>query len=213
MIVFGGISFATYCNDLVEYDLVKNSWKEIKCTGNAPPSRTRHASCVVRDLMVMFGGRRCHLEKNRRVYMNDLWFLSLENYHWEQIKSYGDIPSQRCAHSRVARGDNVLVFGGYCELGNHMNDLYELNCFTKVWKRFVFFGEIPPIRSCHIAVVYNDSLIIAGGINNEEFVNGSSALRDVYQIRLPLPKDIIWRKKILQHCFFGDILICTNVYQ
>lgn len=76
-------------------------------------------------------------------------------------------PIERNAHSAVAQGNSIFVFGGQDEDNNKLGDLWEFNVTTKQWAQINFQNvtqgaEIT--RSGHAAVAYGSKMYIFGGI-------------------------------------------------
>jgi len=76
--------------------------------------------------MVVFGGY------SGSGYENSVMAFDLKAEQWQQLKTTGESPSARSAHTAVVVGNSMYVFGGWN--GVHcMNDLHELNFETNTW--------------------------------------------------------------------------------
>lgn len=53
--------------------------------------------------------------------------MPLANYNWSTIPVETQTPSARHLYSSVTSGNSVFVFGGFCQDGTALNDLYEYN--------------------------------------------------------------------------------------
>jgi hypothetical protein len=87
-------------------------------------------------------------------------------WEWRRLGATGEAPSARWAHTAVALGDTVFVFGGdgsASEDGSGaMNDLYRLDVGggTPEWKRCM---DAPQRRAWHSAVAASELLLVFGG--------------------------------------------------
>jgi len=48
--------------------------------------------------------------------------LSLDNFYWHELKSFGISPVPRYNHSAIVYHENMIVFGGTNEHGNKLNE-------------------------------------------------------------------------------------------
>ena len=73
-----------------------------------------------------------HLES---VYMNDVWSFNTTTMEWTEIKTTGDVPSQRsnCSMSYDSENDRIIVFGGGGPNKKRFNPIKILNWITKEW--------------------------------------------------------------------------------
>lgn len=73
-----------------------------------------------------------HLES---VYMNDVWSFNTSTMEWVEIKTTGDIPSQRsnCSMSYDVKSNRIVVFGGGGPNKKRFNTINILNWATKEW--------------------------------------------------------------------------------
>ncbi|GAA0170345.1 DNA-binding transcription factor [Lithospermum erythrorhizon] len=83
----------------------------------------------------------------------------------------GDVlPSPRASHSLNYVSGCLVLFGGGCEGGRHLDDTwvaYIGNDFKKMLKWQKIDADIPTGRFGHSCVVIDDSLILFGGINDK----------------------------------------------
>jgi len=109
MYVFGGFSGENYLNDLWEFDLVTETWKDIseECTGQRPAPRSRFCAAVHGDHMYILGGW------NKVGYFEDLHQYSFSQKTWTQISHRWGIPSTS-QYSFSIHKNLLYVFGGYC---------------------------------------------------------------------------------------------------
>ncbi|VBB34200.1 unnamed protein product [Acanthocheilonema viteae] len=88
-------------------------------------------------------------------------------------KPYGEIPSLRVGHTVVAYQGKVYLWGGCCPATRFIYP--KIYCFDPVqrtWSVIPSANEPPIPRIKHTAVVYNDTMFIYGGIENDSATNG-----------------------------------------
>ena len=82
-------------------------------------------------------------------------------------RSSKTFPIERNAHSGVAHGNSIFVFGGQDEDNNKLADLWEFNVTTKQWANITFANgtNLTDIaRSGHAAVTFGAKMFVFGGI-------------------------------------------------
>jgi len=104
--------------------------------------------------MYIFGG----YGKKR---MRDLWEYNCITRKWQQVTSYGEVPTERRGHSAVVYGHCMYIFGGFVEA--YSNEFYELNFKTWVWKKIMTLGNVPRSRGYHKSLVIKDVMYLIGG--------------------------------------------------
>jgi N-acetylneuraminic acid mutarotase len=76
--VFGGKDIdGNKLNDLWEYDIKNNSWKEIQKHEDAPLSRSGHSACTFKNFMIVFGGIHELTQE-----LNDMLAYDFNNKQW-----------------------------------------------------------------------------------------------------------------------------------
>ncbi len=85
---------------------------------------------------------------------------------WEnvEIAPGQPCPCPRSGHSASIYNGNMYVFGGKDENSEKLNDLWVYNIADKRWVEIEADGEIPFERSGHSSDIYEDYLVIFGGI-------------------------------------------------
>lgn len=97
---------------------------------------------------------------------------------WIESNKSIEKPAPRAAHTAVAVGNLMYVFGG--NDGNRLfNDLHVFNIDTWQWSSPMTSGDTPPPRAGHTAtVVADDFMLVFGGGT----VDGPS--NDLYKLNL-----------------------------
>ncbi|KAM9964884.1 hypothetical protein ACTFIW_004676 [Dictyostelium discoideum] len=164
---------------------LKNYWNKVYACGRVPAPRHAHSSVVIGDSLFMYGGygvKGTHLDDFFRFDLKlNQWFRILKNEKKKpqsssssssSIDDKKNIITARHSYSMVAYGECIYIFGGI-GIGlnesepNVFNDLYEYNTCTDEWKLISPPREstfVPEKRWGHSAVVYNDNMVIFGGM-------------------------------------------------
>ena len=146
----GGIVSAD--ENLSVYNSATNRWGGVEVKGTAPVQRSNHAAALLGESLVVFHGGRNGSER-----LKDTCALKVSSGYLGQIRliwhaipqepvtrprgrkrsdegaeALSNNPGGRAAHSLIARGDALYVFGGYGGSGVTFDDLYVLRNFAEV---------------------------------------------------------------------------------
>lgn len=126
--------------------------------------------------MIMFGGGGSY------GIFDDLWTLDVISLEWNKPKTLGDKPSPRCklfskinmigGHSMSLSKDKAYIFGGGSQNNKMLNDLYQIDLNTFVWKKIEFPSNspLPSPRASHTAnLISSDYLVFLFGGDNIKF--------------------------------------------
>ncbi|XP_038209399.1 kelch domain-containing protein 4 [Zerene cesonia] len=157
-------------NDLLFYNPVNNTWRQVKAPG-APPPRSAHQAIATpanRGELWVFGGEFTSPTETQFYHYKDLWCFSLADKKWEKVVAPNG-PSPRSGHRMVLLGRKLFIFGGYSDDGRecrYFDDLYTFCLDTRQWEKLAPNGRGPSARSaCVMLPAGNDSLIIYGGFS------------------------------------------------
>ena len=142
------------------------AWRHVE-TVQPPPQRQSPTLTAIGTRLLMFGGRQGDV-----TFLNDTWLFDTESGAWACVRESDELPllpglaahvyhtpprpSPRWAHSAVAFGSSVLLFGGSAP-GVCFNDLHWFDLGSLAWrKQVVAEGPTPPARSGHCACVLGD---------------------------------------------------------
>ena len=91
---------------------------------------------------------------------------SFVNNQWENVELEigAPAPCARSGHSASVFNGNMYVFGGKNDSSEKLNDLWLFNIADKKWIEIEAEGEVPFERSGHSSDIYEDYLVIFGGI-------------------------------------------------
>ncbi|MCK4353483.1 hypothetical protein KAW65_08775 [candidate division WOR-3 bacterium] len=175
MIIFGGRDNNGYLNEVWSLDLTAGleEWINLATTGDIPLPR-RGLSAIYdpqNHTMVIFGG---YFYADGFICYNDVYSLDLSTILWEQIVTFGLLPSPRCLHSAVydSKRDQMVVFGGTPLSAGIVapvyNDTYVLNTSSLEWSRLCPIGTSPTSRRDHTAIydAYNYRMVVFGGVDH-----------------------------------------------
>ncbi|KAI4091333.1 MAG: hypothetical protein LQ344_004193 [Seirophora lacunosa] len=158
-------------------------------TFEGPGPRVGHRSLLVGNAFIVFGG---DTKIDDRDKLDDtLYLLNTSTRHWSRSFPPGQRPAGRYGHTLNILRSKIYVFGGQVE-GYFFNDLwaFDLNALQN-WEMLIQSsgeggppeGSIPPARTNHTTVTWNDKLYLFGGTNGTQWFN------DVWAYD---PKHVAW---------------------
>ena len=164
MYVFGGSDGSQEFNRTLVVDLRAKTCRTVLPENSAcPPQLDSHSACLYEDgtaaWMIVFGGFDAG-ERSSNVYT-----LNLASEKWKLAQTSKG-PEGRSNQSAVIRNDHMYIFGGTSEEGEKLSDMWKLDLRTYHWDQVIGNGDIPTGRSGHSAVLYNDVMIIFGGMKD-----------------------------------------------
>ncbi|KAJ5198800.1 uncharacterized protein N7498_007917 [Penicillium cinerascens] len=154
---------------------------QIATVSEGPGPRVGHASLLVGNAFIVFGG---DTKINENDALDDtLYLLNTSSRQWSRAIPPGSRPSGRYGHSLNILGSKLYVFGGQVE-GFFFNDLiaFDLNQLqnpSNKWELLIqnsheggpAEGQIPPARTNHTIVGLGDKLYLFGGTNGVKWFN------------------------------------------
>ncbi|CAK7198773.1 Negative regulator of mitotic exit [Sporothrix eucalyptigena] len=154
---------------------------ELSTTSEGPSPRVGHASLLVGNAFIVYGGDTKIDESD--ILDETLYLLNTSTRQWSRALPSGPRPSGRYGHSLNILGSKIYIFGGQVE-GYFMNDLaaFDLNQLQMPNNRWEILipnsdnggppqGKIPPARTNHSVVSYNDKMYLFGGTNGFQWFN------------------------------------------
>ncbi|PGH13436.1 hypothetical protein AJ80_06305 [Polytolypa hystricis UAMH7299] len=146
-----------------------------------PGPRVGHASLLVGNAFIVFGGDT--KMEDHDTLDDTLYLLNTSSRQWSRAVPPGPRPLGRYDHSLNILGSKIYVFGGQVE-GYFFNDLvaFDLNALQNPNNKWEFLirnshdggpppGQIPPARTNHTVVSFNDKLYLFGGTNGLQWFN------------------------------------------
>ncbi|KAL2129625.1 hypothetical protein VTI74DRAFT_7525 [Chaetomium olivicolor] len=150
-------------------------------TAEGPGPRVGHASLLVGNAFIVFGGDTKIEETD--VLDETLYLLNTSTRQWSRALPAGPRPTGRYGHSLNILGSKIYIFGGQVE-GYFMNDLaaFDLNQLqmpNNRWEMLIPNSDtstgaqvkVPPPRTNHSMVTFNDKLYLFGGTNGYQWFN------------------------------------------
>ncbi|KAK0613111.1 hypothetical protein B0T17DRAFT_542852 [Bombardia bombarda] len=150
-------------------------------TAEGPGPRVGHASLLVGNAFIVYGGDTKNDESD--VLDETLYLLNTSTRQWSRALPSGTRPAGRYGHSLNILRSKIYVFGGQVE-GYFMNDLaaFDLNQLqmpNNQWELLIqnsdtaspSQGKIPPARTNHSMIAYNDKMYLFGGTNGFQWFN------------------------------------------
>ncbi|CAI7664333.1 unnamed protein product [Penicillium crustosum] len=154
---------------------------QVATVSEGPGPRVGHASLLVGNAFIVFGG-------DTKIDENDslddtLYLLNTSSRQWSRAIPPGSRPAGRYGHTLNILGSKLYVFGGQVE-GFFFNDLiaFDLNQLQNPANKWEVLipnsheggpppGQIPPARTNHTIVSFNDKLFLFGGTNGVQWFN------------------------------------------
>ncbi|OTB02905.1 hypothetical protein M426DRAFT_61449 [Hypoxylon sp. CI-4A] len=174
--IMGGlINSSTVKGDLWMIEAGGNmSCYPLATTSEGPGPRVGHASLLVGNAFIVYGG-------DTKIDETDILDETL--YLLNTSLPAGPRPSGRYGHSLNIIGSKIYIFGGQVE-GYFMNDLaaFDLNQLQMPNNRWEILsenvepggaqhGKVPPARTNHSMITYNDKMYLFGGTNGFQWFN------------------------------------------
>lgn len=127
--IFGGIyNNEKVSNDLWCFDTLVSKWLQVQTSGELPKPVNEHSSCIVSDIMYVYGGN----DFSGTIY-DSLYALDLKSFNWSKLNKDLEVdgPGPRCGHtmSFIPKVNKIVIMGGdkndYIRPGKHDYDTYE----------------------------------------------------------------------------------------
>ncbi|KAM3422185.1 hypothetical protein BST61_g2554 [Cercospora zeina] len=153
----------------------------VATTSEGPGPRVGHASLLVGNAFIVFGG---DTKMDDGDMLDDtLYLLNTSTKQWSRALPAGPRPPGRYGHTLNILGSKIYIFGGQVE-GYFFNDLvaFDLNALqqaTNKWEILIQntidggppHGQIPPARTNHTMITWQDKLYLFGGTDGIHWYN------------------------------------------
>ncbi|EDM03512.1 kelch domain containing 2, isoform CRA_c [Rattus norvegicus] len=154
--------------------------------GKAPSPRAAHACATVGNKGFVFGGRY------RDARMNDLHYLNLDTWEWNELIPQGICPVGRSWHSLTpVSSDHLFLFGGFTTEKQPLSDAWTYCISKNEWIQFNHpYVEKP--RLWHTACASDEGeVIVFGGCANNLLVHHRAAHSNEVLIFSVQPKSLV----------------------
>ncbi|KAG6911578.1 hypothetical protein DXG01_011881 [Tephrocybe rancida] len=176
--LFGGLVREVARNDLYLFSTRDNSATLLQTGGEVPSARVGHASALVSNVLIVWGGDTKPDPKSKEKQDDGLYLLNLVSKEWTRVSVHGPGPVGRYGHAVTMSGSKFVVFGGQVD-GEFLNEMwsFDLNSLrTKaVWEFIEPAGEVPARRTGHVCVTHGDRIFIFGGTDGQYHYNDTWA--------------------------------------
>ncbi|KAG5651610.1 hypothetical protein H0H81_008070 [Sphagnurus paluster] len=173
--IFGGLVREAARNDLYLFSTRDNSATLLYTGGEVPSARVGHASALVSNVLIVWGGDTKTDGKSKEKQDDGLYLLNLVSKEWTRVSVHGPGPVGRYGHAVTMAGSRFIVFGGQVDgeflneiFGGtdgqyHYNDTWAFDLQTRQWSELQCIGFIPTPREGHAAAVIDDVIYVFGG--------------------------------------------------
>ncbi|CAK5280148.1 unnamed protein product [Mycena citricolor] len=176
--IFGGLVREAARNDLYLFSTREQSATLQQTAGDGPSPRVGHASALVSNVLIVWGGDTKTDPKSRPTDKQDdgLYLLNLVSREWTRVSVHGTAPPGRYGHAvTMAAGSKFVVFGGQVD-GEFLNDLwsFDLNSLRTraTWELLEPASEDRPAqRTGHITLTFDNRIIVFGGTDGQYHYN------------------------------------------
>jgi hypothetical protein len=140
-------------------------------TATMPPARYAHAGCVFGSVFYVFGGYNSEM----KVCLSDLQALSVariddagQKHVFKELTPHSGVsnpklPCGRYGHSLVAYNGKLYLFGGRTK-ETFLNDLWEYDIESNIWRQPETNPILPSTRYRHSATIIDEHfMIVIGG--------------------------------------------------
>ena len=161
LVIFGGhVAAVGVTAALYEFEIDSKVWREVEIQEPVKPcARDSHSAVAHEGQMMVFGGYGgpdCGM-------LNDGWIYHVEPKKWELLEMTGTVPTPRQQHSVARVGESkMLLFGGF-DGDARLNDMYEYDLETGVWRDIAYTGLAPQPRDGAGIAILGEFLYLFGG--------------------------------------------------
>uniref|UniRef100_A0A2K5NNP9 Rab9 effector protein with kelch motifs n=1 Tax=Cercocebus atys TaxID=9531 RepID=A0A2K5NNP9_CERAT len=119
------------------FDAKTLTWSQPETLGNPPSPRHGHVMCTF-----------IHGRLGRDKFYDDLHCIDISNMKWQKLSPTGAAPAGCAAHSAVAVGNHLYIFGGMTPAGA-LDTMYQYHTERQHWTLLKFDSFLPPGRLDH----------------------------------------------------------------
>ncbi|EAR82549.1 kelch motif protein (macronuclear) [Tetrahymena thermophila SB210] len=105
---------------------------------------------------------------NPALQNNTIHYFDPINQDWTEYECTGKIPSKRIYHQSWYQSPYLFIYGGLSPEKKILNDMYVLNCDTRVWNSFFWYNGPNPPKIYSQLVNMGDRKFVIGGASMPE---------------------------------------------
>lgn len=163
LLCFGGTwRYEKYSDVLFLLDISTRSWSKVSVGETALPAIVFHRANLVKDRVVLMGGKSIPIEPFPAVWSYDFVMNELEVWRTD---GFGPEALAEYSADYVEDQNEIVVFGGFAKVGVSSNTVFAFSVVSKQWCMPIVKGVHPRARSRHSSCTHGGLVYIAGGIN------------------------------------------------
>ena len=151
-----------FCRNIYWLNLKTMTWGITKTRGEEVRLRDEHTGVLDPESqqMIVFGG---FMQGTRT---NSVSIYNFTASTWTNVVTppEAEQPCPRSGHAAVVYKGNMYVFGGKDDSSEKLKDFWSFNVAEQKWFEISANGSVPYERSGHSMVVYDDYIMVFGGI-------------------------------------------------
>jgi N-acetylneuraminic acid mutarotase len=131
-------------------------------------------SSIAKRGLYLYGGLGSDGKVNQDVWV----FNTAAENMWKKLETSGKPPTARHSHTADLLKKYLIVFGGrndsvFASSKDLVRDFGVLDVWTLTWQTINFQGDVPKARWGHCSSVFENKLIVFGGIDYKHFMESS----------------------------------------
>ncbi|XP_067942399.1 uncharacterized protein [Watersipora subatra] len=165
--MLGGRQGSYLINDFWKFNLLTEMWTRLNTSGDAPPSLEEQTMVSYGHKIYVFGG----ISRMAVDGETPLWIFDTSSNTWSHWECESEVTLPAClkGHTAVMVERNIYIFGGYEDILGSSELMWSFDILDEQWHLVCGDsgqGNRPSPRHYHSATLYNNSMIIVGGVNN-----------------------------------------------
>lgn len=158
-----------------------------------PHPRYRSTLNYYNNYLYLHGGG-FHDKNYKQTHFNDIWKYSCQSNNWTKMNPNNlNIKPASVNHVSLIYNEYIIFFGGYGTNNTYYNDVYAYNIKLNEIKIYKNIQNKPKKRYWHAATLFNNMLMIHGGITNE-YPNNLNDCQIIDIKKVLTNKNVSWNK-------------------
>ncbi|XP_017679022.1 PREDICTED: tip elongation aberrant protein 3-like isoform X1 [Lepidothrix coronata] len=158
----------TSLRDFWRYNIAKNEWEMLDCSGDGPEELEEHSMVAYKGNLYIFGGMVDSAFTQAKI---PLWTYDTDSTRWTECRNVPAekeslAPANRKGHSAVVYHSSMYIFGGYFGIKGISQEFWTFHFDTGKWLcvSSPSHNTGPGPRHGHSAVVYRTGMYLFGGL-------------------------------------------------